>query len=47
MSEFSNLLDHYAKEKGFSDQNLANMVEKYAKENNIELSCGRNSGINR
>jgi hypothetical protein len=47
MSEFADLLNNYVKEKGFSDQDLANMVEKYAKENNIELNCGKNSGINR
>ncbi len=47
MSEFYELLNNYVKEKGFSDQDLANMVEKHAKKNNIELNCGKNSGINR
>lgn len=42
MSEFSDLLDHYVKEKGLSDQDLANMVEEHAKENNIKLNCGIN-----
>ncbi len=42
MSEFSELLNKYVKEKGFSSQDLANMVKKHAKENNIKLNCGSN-----
>ena len=39
MSDFSELLNKYVKEKGLPNQDLVKMVKKYALEKNIKLNC--------